>query len=235
MNYIEHICEPEKLLLCWQAPSEVGSARYAIAELCRTGDKYTFKYLMNTKDFEEAKKIGFSMYPAFRADEVVHNFGVLEAFTGRIPPRSRNDFKEYLQNFRLHENVSISDFALLGYSGAKLPSDGFSIINPFEDTCIPSEFLIEIVGSRHMKGLDLKTVRNEDSVEFIEEPNNQYDKQAVFVMSKGQKLGYISRWQTQAFHKWMRDSGVSLSANVERLNGTKERPVIYVFLRLSEK
>lgn len=234
MNFIEHICEPEKLLLCWQAPSD--GTRYVVVELYRSSaNEYIFKYLKNTNDFKDAQKLGFTMHPAFHNNQDIHNSGVLEAFTGRIPPRSRNDFKEYLQNFRISNNVSISDFALLGYTGAKLPSDGFSIINPFENTSIPSEFLIELAGTRHMKGLDLKTVQIGDPVEFIEEPNNQYDKEAIFVVSKGQKLGYISRWQTQAFHKWIRDRGISLLANVERINGTNERPVIYVFLRLLAK
>jgi len=235
MNYIKNICEPEKLLLCWQAPNEVGCARHVIAELCRVGAKYTFRYLINTKDFDEAKTLGFTMYPAFRDREVLHDSGVLEAFIGRIPPRTRNDFKEYLQNFRIHENVSISDFALLGYSGAKLPSDGFSIINPLTNFCIPSEFLIELVGTRHMTGIDLKAVQIGDIVELIGEPDNQYDKQAIFAISKGQKLGYISRWQTNAFHGWLKDDNIQLSANIERINGTKERPSIYIFLQLLPK
>ncbi len=234
MNYIEHICEPEKLLLCWQSPSD--GARYVIAELYRSADnKYAFKYLKNSDDFKSAQKLGFTMYPAFHSNQEVHNSGILEAFVGRIPPRSRNDFKEYLQNFRINESAKISDFALLGYSGAKLPSDGFSIINPFENTCIPSEFLIELAGTRHMKGTNLKIVQAGDLVDLIEEPDNQYDKQAIYAMSKGQKLGYISRWQTRAFHNWMNDKSISLSAVVERLNGAEGHPAVYVFFRLLAK
>ncbi|MCK9615327.1 MAG: hypothetical protein M0R48_07485, partial [Candidatus Omnitrophica bacterium] len=157
MNYIKHICEPEKLLLCWQAPND--GSRYVVAELYRSPEgKYALKYLKDTADFKEAQKLGFTMYPAFRDREALHDSGVLESFIGRIPPRSRNDFKEYLQNFRIHESVatSVSDFALLGYTGAKLPSDGFSIINPLENFCIPGEFLIELVGTRYIEDFDLK-------------------------------------------------------------------------------
>lgn len=234
MDYIQYICEPEKLLLCWQAPND--GARYVVAEIYRNLDnKYTFKYMKDTEDFKEAQKLGFTMHPAFNSNKEIHNSGILEAFVGRLPPRSRTDFKDYLRNFKISESASISDFALLGYTGAKLPSDGFSIINPFENTCVPSEYLIEIVGTRHMKDIDLKAVQIGDLVEFIKEPNNPYDKQAIYVISKGQKLGYISRWQTQAFHKWLKDDNISILSTIGRLNGTIKHPVVYIILRISKK
>ena len=86
-----------------------------------------------------------------------------------------------------------------------------------------------------MKGIDLKAVQVGNPVEFIKEPDNEYDKQAIYVVSKGQKLGYVSRKQTKAFHDWMDDKSISFSATVERFNGTGDRPIIYVFLRLLSK
>jgi len=144
MRIIEHIYEPERLFLCWQAPIERKRARYVIAELRKTEKGYSFRYLNDTVDFGKARKLGFTIYPAFRDVNKEYTVGVIEAFSRRIPPRSRNDFEEYLKNFRLPANVQMSDFALLGYSGAKLPSDGFSIVNSLEDACVPSEFLIEL-------------------------------------------------------------------------------------------
>ena len=92
MNYIEHIREPKKLLLCWQAPSGPDRRRHIIAELYHLNDKYFFRYLKDTEDFKRAKNLGCAMYPSFKADKQEYTDGVLEAFIGRIPPRSRNDF-----------------------------------------------------------------------------------------------------------------------------------------------
>lgn len=232
MNYIEHIREPKKLLLCWQAPEKSDRRKHIIAELCRKENSYIFRYLKGTEDFERAEKLGFKMYPAFKADRQEHTSGVLEAFVGRIPPRSRKDFNEYLQSFRIPENTHISYFALLGYSGAKLPSDGFSIIDPFEGVNTPNEFLIELAGTRYMKELRLSDIHPDDLVELVKEPDNKYDPQAIFVTSKGRKLGYINRGQTQAFHRWMASDNIRLLANVERKNGNEERPIVYIFVRL---
>ena len=235
MNFIEHICEPRKLILCWQNPGEKQRTRFAIAELLRNGDKYSFKYLKDTEDFERAEQLGFTMYPAFRTQQELYTSGVFEAFTRRIPPRNRNDFTEYLQNFRIQEDAKISNFALLGYTGAKLPSDGFSIVDSFENICVPCEFLIELVGTRYITNFDLSVFKVGDFIELIKEPNNQYDPNAIFAMSKGQKIGYINRVQVNAFQNWLACDKLYLSLNIERINGNEERPVIYAFLRLAKK
>ena len=232
MNCIKHICEPQKLFLCWQAPNESGGIRHVIAQLCHVKDKYIFQYLADTNDFKLAQALGFTMYPAFRVSGEPYESGVLEAFTGRISPRTRNDFKEYLQSFRIHEGVSISDFALLGYSGAKLPSDGFSIINPLENFCVPSEFLIELVGIRDSAGIDLKIMKVGDAVEFMGEPNNQHDQQTICAVFQGKKVGYINKCQSRAVHKWVNEKNINILANIERMNGTKDSPTIYIFVQL---
>jgi len=235
MHTIKHIYEPERLFLCWQAPIERKRSRYVIAELRKKENEYSFRYLSDTVDFDEAKKLGFTIYPAFRDVNKEHTVGVIEAFSRRIPPRSRNDFKEYLKNFRLPYDIQISDFALLGYSGAKLPSDGFSIINSLENVCVPSEFLIELAGTRYIKGLDLSFIEVGMQVEFIAEPKNPHDKNAIYVVVDRKKIGYINRVQTAGFQQWMREGEICFEATIERTNGSKERPIVYLFLQIFKK
>lgn len=43
----------------------------------------------------------------------------------------------------------LRDFALLGYSGAKLPNDGFELVHPFGDPPHAFEVLVEVVNFRH--------------------------------------------------------------------------------------
>lgn len=146
-HFIEHIIEPNVLLLTWQTPHEHDHHRYVVAELHRFDNNANLKYLTETDDFRAAQNLGFEFYPAFRDIDKIHE-NVLDAFMRRVPPRNRSDFEHYLKNFRIKPDAKFSNFALLGYSGAKLPTDGFSIIHPFTNVTSAFEALVEIAGFR---------------------------------------------------------------------------------------
>jgi hypothetical protein len=96
-----------------------------------------------------AQKNGFEPYPTFPDIELVYD-NVIDAFMRRLPPRKRGDFTKYLEGLRLLPNASLRDFTLLGYSGAKPPSDGFSIIHPFNNIDSCCELLLKVAGFRHI-------------------------------------------------------------------------------------
>lgn len=150
MHFIKHIIEPNRLLLAWQSPEEQCRTRYIVAELNATGTDISLTYLPQTKDNQEAQNKGFDSYPAFPSTNALHH-NVLDAFMCRLPPRTRGDFTQYLEGLRLKPDAKLSDFALLGYSGAKLPSDGFSIIHPFSHVDGACELLLEAAGYRHLQ------------------------------------------------------------------------------------
>ena len=232
MNFIEHILEPKRLLLVWQGPE--GSSRrtrHAVAELLRQSDEQVrFRYLVDTADFKNACAEGFINYPAFRKVDQTYELGVVDTFIRRLPPRTRGDYTQYLEQFRLRPATSISDFALLAYTGAKLPSDGFSIVNPLEDVEQACDLLIEVAGFRHVAKVPLETLRPGEEVQFTPETGNLHDPHAVAVLAHGQKIGYVPRQQASAFRA-LYNSG-SLSAQIERLNGSTERPLVYLFAAL---
>ena len=78
---------------------------------------------------------------------------VLPSFMKRLPPRSRGDFGRFLDALRIKSEAKdeISNFALLGYSGAKLPDDDFTVIHPFENASVPFELMLPVQGYRHYK------------------------------------------------------------------------------------
>jgi len=78
---------------------------------------------------------------------------------------------------------------LLGHTGAKLPNDGFSLINPFDNTNVPHEFYIEVAGFRY-QGIALEDITESMPVNFILEPSNLKDQNTVRVEVAGQKIGY---------------------------------------------
>ncbi|MGH8191411.1 MAG: HIRAN domain-containing protein [Rhodanobacteraceae bacterium] len=230
MNFIEHVREPHRLLLVWQA-AEGARARHAVAELLRpeTGP-VRLQYLTSTNDFEAARNEGFFNFPAFRKPTQIYDLGVVETFVRRLPPRSRGDYPQYLEKFRLHPETPISDFALLAYTGAKLPSDGFGILDPLDDVQASCELLLEVAGFRHAAQVSRDEIKIGDPVRFVPEPDNPHNQKAVAVFLGAAKIGYIPRQQAPAVQRLVQEGAIE--ADVERVNGQPERPLIYLFTRL---
>jgi hypothetical protein len=226
MNLISHINQPNRLLLAWQPPEGKSRSRYVVGELHQDEKGYVFRYLTDTTDFKNAQEEGFICHPAFRKLNLEYRDSVLDTFLRRIPPKTRSDFNQYLQQWRLASDIKINDFALLGHTGAKLPNDGFSLVNPFEDVDLPFEFFIEVAGFRH-QGVSLDDVAEGMSVQFIPEPENQFDTDAVRIEAAGKKIGYVNKVQSAAFRRWLKN--YSILACIERINGIQERPLIYIF------
>jgi hypothetical protein len=134
-----------------------------------------------------------------------------------------------LEKFRLSPDADLSDFALLGYSGAKLPSDSFSVLWPMDDITAPAEVLLDVAGFRY-QNVSMKDLSIGMMVSFIPEPENEIDNGAIRIETSGRRIGYVKRAQCDAVRTWI-DRYV-IEAQLERFNGTPERPVIYVFCRL---
>lgn len=226
-NTIRHIREPSRLILTWQASEKRGNRkRLAVGELTRRDGSVALTYY-DKSTVAEAVALGYEGYAAFSLKESFHSKDVLQAFMRRLPPRSRNDFGQYLNGLRLPLDAPISDFALLGYSEAKLPSDGFSLVDPLDSSLPPSEYLWEIAGYRHYKGLGEADIGRE--VFLQAEPTNIEDPNAVAVRTPDRILGYINRIQAPVVKQWTVDGRAS--AAIEKLNGTLDWPRAFIFVR----
>lgn len=230
MRFIEHIIEPTKLLLAWQSADEEYRTRYIVAELNRIGNEVTLTYLVNTDDFRKAQNKGFSSYPAFQDIYITHH-NVLDAFMRRLPPRSRGDFAQYLEGLRLKPETLISDFALLGYSGAKLLSDGFSLINPFNAVSEPCELLLEVAGFRHIQKKH-DEIKINDIATFTKEFNDSTQEEAIHILVNEKHIGYVNRGLLPTFSEWM-DSGKIIGAWIEKINGTPGKPAVYLYVKIA--
>ncbi len=230
MRYIEHLIEPDRLLLSWQALESKNRSRFVVGELVRESDRTVLRYFKDTEDFKQACEYGFSGYPAFRIKDNIQTYDnqVLEAFTRRIPPRSRSDFFRYLKLRGLNPDLSISDFALLGYAGARLPDDGFELVHPFDHASGPFELITEVAGFRHEAEIPAEDVQIGEQVQFIPQPDNRYDSQAIGIELNGRKLGYVDRGRLTLFHRHLK-AGHHISGEIARKNGTPERPLIYIY------
>lgn len=240
-NLIELAAQPRKLLLAWQAPDSRDSDRFrwVVAILEASGDDCTLRYLRDGAEFRAVNRdrafadllaLGYAGYPAFSPTRAVHTKGVMHAFMRRLPPRSRSDFEEYALQFRLSPKLELSDFALLGQTEAKLPSDGFSLVDPLDPEASHCDLMLEIAGYRYHApegnaGIDIGM-----PVELQPEPENAHDPSAVRVVHAERKLGYINRLQAPTFRRWLETRRVT--GVIERLNGQAGRPRAFIFVRV---
>jgi len=230
MHFIEHIIEPNRLLLAWQTSDEKHRTRYIVGELRRVGEKIDLIYLPETDDFVKAQQYGFNAYPAFQETGKTHHH-VLDAFMRRLPPRSRGDFPQYLEGIRLKRDVQISNFALLGYSGAKLLSDGFSIIHPFDNVNNSCELLIEAAGYRHIQKNNQIPVEIGMPVSFSKEFNKNTQEDAIAINADGARIGYVNRGLIPTFLDWLIEERIE-GAWVEKMNGTSGKPAVYIYVKI---
>jgi hypothetical protein len=230
MQFIEHTFAPIRLLLVWQAPG--GGKLFVVGELRDRNNVVTFRYLQDTDDFRGAVGKGFSGYPAFPVSETEYTDSVMDAFMRRLPPRSRGDYPKYLEQWRLLVDDTLSDFALLAYSGAKLPSDRFSVVWPLAEVTAPGEVLLEVTGFRD-QGIRLNELEIDMPVAFAPEPDTETDHKALQMEVGGRCIGHVKCAQRDMVMSWL--ARYDVDARIERINGTAERPLVYVFCRLSEQ
>lgn len=232
---LRHIVEPARLLLTWQPMDEHAPqrTRRTVGEVLRAdsdGD-LLFRYFRGTPDFAAACTAGFQGFPAFQMDQSEIRQGVHETLMRRLPPRKREDFADFLALHRLPAPFTYSDMALLGYTGAKLPSDGFTLFPEFPTNTVPCDYLMEVAGLRHVYDGPMTEIRDGDEVTFQPEPSNPVDKDALVVLHKGRRIGYVARALRDNFNAWLRAG--KITATVERQNGKPTRPLVYLRIQVT--
>jgi hypothetical protein len=235
MKLLVNIVEPKKLLLTWQPADEQSPDRIrrVVAELVNDVEgKSVFRYLRNTVDFEDAVKAKFTGFPAFELNDNLYTNTPIEVFRRRLPPRSREDFSQFLLQYRLPFPFNYSDMALLAYTGARLPSDGFSLVPVFDIEQVPCDYLMEVSGVRHViKGNLDEMIAIDDIVTFERDAENLIDIGAIQVLCRNNKIGYVNRAMLGIFNFWIDNRTVS--ATIERINGKPSRPLVYIRISVS--
>lgn len=228
--FVNTIIEPKELFLMWK---DSEGSRHQIGVL----EENLFTYL--PKEGDEMKKAiaaGFQGFPAFDMQKAEHR-NPLPVFMRRCPPKERRDFDEYLKAFSLNpespEVQNMSDFALLGYTGAYVPNNPFNLINPFSNQNKAFEFVMQIAGAHHWyfaknskEGIEGK------NLQAIKEPENTKDHNAVFLKLDDHKFGYIQRGLNTSFASWIDDDRIE-SIKISRVNGRADHPYAYAFVKIS--
>jgi len=220
--------------MAWQQPGQDNHGasvskqgkRFLVAEIYKEEDSYALKYLTQHPDYNAAVNAGFKGHPAFKLGKEKHTTNILEIFIKRLPDRRRSDYLDFLKYYRISPDSKISDFALLGYTGGELPSDGFSFIHTLESDHLPQEFIITLAGTRHYLE-NLKSISVNDSVVFSREPENTHDEHAVHISINGKILGYVKKGQAETFSRWLQK--FKIVGSVERINGSPTNPNVLIY------
>ncbi|MEK7995575.1 MAG: hypothetical protein AAB403_17380 [Planctomycetota bacterium] len=120
----------------------------------------------------------------------------------------------------------------MGYSGARLPDDDFTVIHTFENAVPPFEFLLHVQGYRYYaEQLPFDSIKLEQEATFQAEPEKDFDPKAIKIIVGGTHSGYVCRGLIESFHKWF-EMGYKIDAGIERKNGTVEHPEIYLYVSI---
>ena len=241
--WIENLVEPERLVLAWQAPDAVPDrSRWAVGELARRGAGVAFRYYAG-QEFEQMngarteasiQAAGFLGYPAFRwtpGEATVFDSGALDAFLRRVPSQSRSDFPQYLEGFRLRPRRDVPPMALLGATGAALPGDGFSLVDPLAPEAMAQDVLLEVMGRRYHAAA--APLRLGDALELVPAPGEGGDPHAVAVRSAGALAGYVNRLQSRSVTQWLATRAVR--AWVAKVNGAAGKPRAHMLVAMRQR
>jgi hypothetical protein len=230
--WIEHPLEPSKLFLVWQAPEgQQDRLRWAVG-MIESRDLEIFRYFSaeelqthnNGRTVDRLKAAGFAGHPAFpyepgRCSDV----DILKTFLRRLPPASRSDFDQYLEYFAIRPSSAISGLQLLALTEARLPSDGFSLVDPLDGAAEVCDAVFEIAGYRYESTGGTLDVGDELTLQS--DPTNTHDPNAVAVHRLGNRIGFVNRLQAPTVCKWLATR--SLACEVLRKNGRVEAPRAY--------
>ena len=230
-RYIENIVEPKELFLMWK---DGDGDQHKVGVL----KKDSFTYLPeNSDEMRAAFKAGFRDFPAFRLDKPEHK-NPIPVFMRRCPPKSRTDYDTYLKAFLLDPESddvqNISDFTLLGYTGACVPLNPFILINPFSDQAQPFEFTMQIADahrhyfSTHSPDEDVKG----KNLQAKEEPDNDSDPNAIVLALDEEKFGYVPQGLNTSFIDWLEKDRVE-SINIFHVNGRAQHRNAYAFVKIT--
>lgn len=243
-HWIDHPSDPPELILAWRAPDAVADrTRWAVGLLRKTPEGACFRYF-DDEEFAELngsrprsilRSYGYAGYPAFDISKQPpggFTTNVLEAFVRRLPPPTRPDFQLILEHYRVRNHSTLSPMGLLALTEAKLPSDGFSLIDRLDPAASCLEVVFEIAGHRHNAACRDRLVVGQQ-LDLVSDPTNEHDVHAVRVEAFGDLIGHINRFQAQAVGRWLQQREVS--AWLIRLNGKPDHPRAFAFVSVRPK
>lgn len=206
------------LYVVWQDP--ISRTNFTIGTLTRNG-QYVFTYGV---EVDRARKHGFTPLVSFpNFAETYHSSVMFPAFSCRLPDPRRRGIDTILEKYSMTE---YDEFEFLRKSGARLPTDTLSFIDPiFPDEAQVSR-IFPVAGVRHY----LACVGNNCKAAIKLAPgtklflsldsNNEYDPYAVRISTADETLlGYVPRYFSEAVSTRLKNGAAYTCEVVDRAQG----------------
>jgi hypothetical protein len=233
---INHLVHFDELLLTWK---DTEGSNHVVGTLTNE----TFKYVPNISALQEK---GFNGYPAFPLSE--NNERVFKnpvpVLMQRCPPRDRVDFDVFLKAYGLNldeqQQRELTDFQLLGYTGAPLSTDTFCILNPFKAVSEAFTFVMRVSGVHHHYAQGTSFSKEDAQIltgkllVLNDEPTNKIDTHAQRLDLEGKTFGYVNRLLACQFKTWKASNRLE-SIRVFRCNGRKNHVSVYAIVSVGEE
>lgn len=240
MKLIEHLMQPEKLLITWQAidPSnnQCAGKRFVVGEVRAENGDWVLGYYDNDDTAEAQRDFLFKGLTAFPYEaSKTYTSNVENVLSKRIASPRRADYADYLRSYRIPPEMadSLSTMQVLAYTGGELTGDGFVFFPDLENMQPPFDLVMVIAGFRHWEGMNIGPIMElmDKEVRFVPEPDNEKDPFAIEVFAGDTKLGYLPRGYNQYFVNHALDS-YNITACITKINGTIERPKISILAEI---
>lgn len=202
-----------------------GSRRKIVGVIKKNSTKGVwFEYIQT--GVEEAMKEGFTPYTDFPDTTKVYTENVLEIFGQRLIKTERTDIQRYLDFWSIDPHYKEDKYYLLAYTQGMLSTDNFEFLADFHPIKGLS-FVTEITGLSHSK-LEKDSIKVGETLSWILEKENVYDKMAVAIYRGNIKLGYVKMVHSRVFHKKSKSQFVIRIKSIDQ-NGLINR----VFIEIS--
>lgn len=192
--------EFNSITLMWR-PGK-GSRRIAIGSLSKDKVNGALKFEYSQNGIDEAKKVDshFVGYPGLPIDSLNFESSLLEEiFFSRLINTERNDARQLL-DFWLVDPLRYSDkYYLLAQTQGLSFSDTFEFV-PRYFKSHKNSFITDIAGLSRIP-YDLSKLHIGDKLQFVLEPENEYDPNAVYVSHNMEKIGYIKQGHNTVFNR----------------------------------
>ena len=211
------------IFLAWREGA--GKRRHIVGVLKRNSTQgVRFSYILEGVD--TAKKDGFSTYTEFPDVSKEYKDNVLEIFGQRIMKSERSDISDFFDFWEIDSKYKDDKYYLLAHTQGLSPTDNFEFLADYQPTKT-LRFLTDLASLSSLK-LEANSVKAGDMLNYVLEPDNEYDSMAVKVFKNDLEIGYIKKIHSKVFYK-QKEMSLKLKVKAVEQNGVVKR----IFVKVS--
>lgn len=217
----------EKLLVSWKGPSSRENYFVGLLSKNISSDTVNYNFIYNKQIVHEAEKEGFVPFVGLKdIDKKYFSEKLFSIFERRLPNRSRNVLKKFVNENQLHGS-DIVMWEYLKVTKGKTATDNLSFLEPFIIEGNQLSYTGEIAGWSFTESKN-KSVEIDRNVTLVHDKTNANDVEAVKVLDAekaNNHLGYIQKPFNKVFCSLLK-KGYFLEGIIKSIDEYDGRPTI---------